>query len=79
MHLSPRCGARTGGGSRCRSAAMPNGRCRMHGGKSPGPPKNNRNAFKHGRYSREAAVRRRDIAALVSGIRTLVRSTGNSE
>jgi hypothetical protein len=26
MHHSPRCGARTRSGSRCRSPAMPNGR-----------------------------------------------------
>jgi uncharacterized protein YjcR len=31
-----------------------NGRCRLHGGKSPGAPKGNTNAFKHGRYSAEA-------------------------
>ncbi len=30
--------------------AMPNGRCRMHGGRSPGAPKGNKNALKHGRY-----------------------------
>jgi hypothetical protein len=39
MHLSPRCGAKTRSGSPCRSAAMPNGRCRMHGGASPGAPR----------------------------------------
>lgn len=38
MHLSPRCGARTRSENRCRSPAMPNGRCRMHGGLSPGAP-----------------------------------------
>ena len=32
MHRSPRCGARTRNGTPCRSPAMPNGRCRMHGG-----------------------------------------------
>jgi hypothetical protein len=32
MHRSPRCGARTRSGRPCRSPAMPNGRCRMHGG-----------------------------------------------
>ncbi|WP_305798588.1 HGGxSTG domain-containing protein [Tropicimonas sp. IMCC6043] len=31
MHLSPRCGAKTRSGSPCRSPAMANGRCRMHG------------------------------------------------
>ena len=37
-NLAPRCGAkaRTTGCS-CRAPAMPNGRCRMHGGKSTGP------------------------------------------
>jgi hypothetical protein len=49
MHRSPRCGARTRNGSRCQSPAMPNSRCRMHGGMSPGAPKGNKNAFKHGR------------------------------
>ena len=34
---SPRCGARTGTGKPCQSPAMPNGRCRMHGGCSTGP------------------------------------------
>jgi hypothetical protein len=31
--LSLRCGARTRSGSPCQSPAMPNGRCRMHGGR----------------------------------------------
>jgi hypothetical protein len=30
---------------------MPNGRCRTHGGKSPGAPKGNSHAFRHGRYN----------------------------
>ena len=35
---SPRCGAKARTtGKPCRSAAMSNGRCRMHGGKSTGP------------------------------------------
>lgn len=32
------CGARTRAGGTCRNAAMPNGRCRMHGGKSLSGP-----------------------------------------
>jgi hypothetical protein len=52
-----RCGARTRQGSRCQSPAMPNGRCRRHGGKSRCAPKGNTNAFKppgpwRGRLSR---------------------------
>jgi hypothetical protein len=34
---SPRCGAHTRAGSPCRQPAMPNGRCRFHGGLSTGP------------------------------------------
>ena len=34
---APRCGAMTRSGASCRAAAMPNGRCRMHGGPSTGP------------------------------------------
>ena len=37
LRLAPRCGARTRAGSACRQPAMPNGRCRLHGGKSTGP------------------------------------------
>jgi len=75
MHRSPRCGARTRSGSRCRSPAMPNGRCRLHGGLSPGAPKGNRNAFKHGRYSATALARRREVAALIRTMRALAGAT----
>ena len=71
MHRSPRCGARTRSGSRCRSPAMPNGRCRMHGGMSPGAPKGNKNALKHGRYTAEAIARRREVAALIRAMKGL--------
>ena len=67
-----RCGARTRSGKPCQSPAMPNGRCRMHGGPSPGAPKGNKNAFKHGRYTAEAIARRRDIAELFAGIKRLL-------
>ena len=73
MHLSPRCGARTRSGSLCQSPAMPNGRCRMHGGMSPGAPKGNTNALKHGRYTAEAIARRRDIASLLRSMRRLAK------
>lgn len=78
MHRSPRCGARTraggaAGGAPCRAPAMKNGRCRLHGGKSPGPPKGNRNALTHGRYSAEALVRRRRHRALLKELAEAVR------
>ena len=73
IHQSPRCGARTrGGGGPCQSPAMPNGRCRMHGGKSPGAPKGNRNAWKHGHYSAEAIAMRKLVSRLLSDARDTV-------
>jgi hypothetical protein len=55
---------------------MPNGRCRLHGGLSPGAPKGNKNALKHGRYTAEALARRRELAALIRTVRAL---TGAAE
>lgn len=34
------CGAKTRSGTKCKGKAMPNGRCRMHGGKTPSNTKN---------------------------------------
>ncbi len=54
---APRCGARTRCGDACRQPAMPNRRCRMHGGLSTGPrtPEGRarcaRACLKHGTYS----------------------------
>ena len=45
-----RCGAKTRAGAPCSARAMPNGRCRMHGGTSVGGPVGNDNAVKHGIY-----------------------------
>lgn len=71
MHRNLRCGAKTRSGSPCRAPAMANGRCRMHGGGSPGAPKGNRNALKHGRYTAEATAERREIAALIRAMREI--------
>ena len=56
---------------------MPNGRCRMHGGMSPGAPKGNKNAFKHGHYAAEAIASRREIAKLLRDARALVKQLSN--
>jgi hypothetical protein len=53
----------------------PNGRCRMHGGMSPGAPKGNKNAFKHGRYTAEAIARRREIATLLRVMKNLAKES----
>jgi uncharacterized protein YjcR len=48
------CGAKTRSGQPCKNNAMANGRCRMHGGKSTGPPPEkmvgNKNALKTGEH-----------------------------
>jgi hypothetical protein len=54
---------------------MLNGRCRLHGGPSPGAPKGNRNAFRHGRYSAKAIADRRGVAALLRSMRALAAAT----
>jgi hypothetical protein len=43
----------------------------MHGGTSPGPPKDNKNAFKHGRYTAEVIACRRQIAELIRAARAM--------
>ena len=72
MHLRARCGASTRKGIPCRSPAMTNGRCRMHGGTSLGPPLGNSNAYKHGRYGSESILRRRELAVLLRSMHKLI-------
>ena len=48
---------------------MANGRCRLHGGKSPGAPRGNRNAWKHGRYSATAIEERRLLQQILKAAR----------
>ena len=73
MHQSRRCLARTRRQTLCQSPAMKTGRCRMHGGKSPGAPKGNSNAWKHGRYTGQALTERRELAALLKAMRALAK------
>ena len=44
----------------------------MHGGKSPGAPKGNKNALKHGRYTAAAIAERKHLSSLLRTMRTLV-------
>ena len=67
------CQARTRNGTPCQSPAMANGRCRMHGGTSPGAPIGNANAREHGHYTAEAMAQRRELAALLRAIKELAR------
>ena len=59
------CGAKKKDGTLCKILAMPNGRCRLHGGASPGPPKGNKNALKHGLYTAEAIALRKQSSRLI--------------
>ncbi len=65
--MSPRCGAKTRSGRACRSPAVAEKRrCRMHGGaEGSGAPKGNKNALKHGRYSKAAIEERRALRKLI--------------
>jgi glucans biosynthesis protein len=67
MQDSLRCGARTRSGEPCRSPAVTGKqRCRMHGGaEGSGAPPGNRNALKHGVYSREAIAERRAFSEML--------------
>jgi len=58
----PRCGARTRSGGSCGHYAMPDGRCRYHGGLSTGP-KNPR--VKHGYYTKKAIAERKLLDELL--------------
>ena len=56
---------------------MPNGRCRLHGGKSTGPrtpgglERSKRANWKHGYYSREANAERQRVKAAAMLLRYL--------
>ncbi len=73
LRSSPRCGARTRSGAPCKSpAAHGKGRCRMHGGAlGSGAPIGNRNAWKHGYWSREQGACRSEMAELLRTVRDL--------
>ena len=72
-NASPRCGAKRRDGEPCRGAAMVNGRCRMHGGRSTGPrPAEGKAriaaaAFRHGYYTAEAKRERAEARAAYRG------------
>src|SRR5262249_25853633 len=61
----------------CRAAGMPNGRCKVHGGKSTGPrtpeglERSRRANWKHGYYSREAKAERSRVRVAMFVLRYL--------
>jgi hypothetical protein len=77
-NAAPRCGARSKRtGKPCRAAAMPNGRCRVHGGMSTGPrtpeglERSRKANWKHGRRSRAASEERRRVRSAICMLRYL--------
>src|SRR5262245_18389309 len=77
-NAAARCGARSKQtGKLCRVAARPNGRCKLHGGKSIGPLKpeglerSRRANWKHGHFSREAKAERSRVRAAMFVLRFL--------
>jgi hypothetical protein len=74
MLSSQRCGARTRSGKPCQSPAVQGKkRCRMHGGAAgSGAPRGNRNAQKHGLYTRKVIAERRQVGELMRQSRKLI-------
>src|SRR6266702_4069290 len=78
-NAAPRCGARSKRTAKpCQGAAMPNGRCKLHGGKSTGPrtpeglERSRRANWKHGHFSREAMAERSRVRAAILALRDLL-------
>jgi hypothetical protein len=69
--LAPRRGAKTRDGTPCQAPAMPNGRCRMHGGPSTGPKTEEGRRrcaearFVHGGYTKKSKELRATCRALL--------------
>lgn len=77
MLTSPRCGASTRRVTLCLAPAVAGRtRCRMHGGaKGSGAPRGNRNALKHGAYTKEALNRRAHLRELLKEATELLRNS----
>ena len=50
----------------CKNSAMPNGKCRMHGGKSTGRP------ILNGLYTKSAKLQREEIRDIINTLKELV-------
>jgi hypothetical protein len=63
-----KCGAKTRKGTPCGALAMPNGRCRFHGGRSTGPRTREglesmrQSKITHGKYTAEVIANRHEMA-----------------
>ena len=79
MNAAPRCKARSKRSQQaCRAPAI-RGRdtCRMHGGRSPGAPKGERNGnFKLGLHTNEIMALKRELSAIWRNARQLLKNMG---
>ncbi|WP_305881686.1 HGGxSTG domain-containing protein [Bradyrhizobium sp. CCGUVB23] len=75
MLASPRCGARTRSDRSCRAPAVHGKlRCRMHGGAAgSGAPRGNRNARKHGLFTKKGIAEKKQVRDLLDEARRLLR------
>ena len=78
-HAAPRCGVpRKSDGLPCQQGAMPNGRCRMHGGMSTGPrtaeglERSRKARWQHGHYSARAKAERQEARRELQTLRALL-------
>ena len=63
----PKCGAKSKRSQQpCKSPAMANGRCYMHGGRAKGSPQ------KHGWFTQQALDDRREVSRVLSQLKQLV-------
>ena len=74
MQQAERCSARTRAGGTCKSPAVRGAaRCRMHGGKGSGAPNGNRNAQRHGLYTKEVLAREAKVRELGRRLRATIK------
>src|ERR1022692_988206 len=78
-----RCGAKNRRGTSCKCPAMPNGRCRLHGGLSTGPKtpagieRIRRAVTKHGRFSMHARAEQKQYRKLLQYCRDVLSKCSN--
>jgi len=69
---APRCLAKTRLAGVCRSPAMKNGRCRMHGGRSTGAPCGEKHGrYKNGLHTKQCKIDRAETSQLIKAAKLL--------
>lgn len=80
MQATQRCGAQTRNGEPCRAPALRGKtRCRMHGGAAgSGAPFGNKNAVKHGFFTRDAIEERKFVRTVLIEAENVLRQLPNT-